>query len=44
MKKILALVLAMVLCFGLVACGGGSDANTTDGGEKTFNLTLAHNL
>lgn len=43
MKKILALVLAMVLCFGLVACGGGSDAGTTDG-EKTFNLTLAHNL
>jgi len=25
MKKILALVLALVLCFGLVACGGGSD-------------------
>jgi len=24
MKKILALVLALVLCFGLVACGGGS--------------------
>ena len=24
MKKILALILALVLCFGLVACGGGS--------------------
>ena len=27
MKKILALVLALVLCFGLVACGGGSSAD-----------------
>ena len=44
MKKILALVLAMVMCFGLVACGGSNDAATTDSGEKTFNLTLAHNL
>ena len=31
MKKILALVLALVLCFGLVACGGGSD----DAAEET---------
>ena len=29
MKKILALVLALVLCFGLVACGGGDDAAET---------------
>ena len=45
MKKILALILALVMCFGLVACGGSDDAATTDEtGEKTFNLTLAHNL
>lgn len=44
MKKILALVLALVMCFGLVACGGGSDDAATTDGEKTFNLTLAHNL
>ena len=31
MKKILALILALVLCFGLVACGGGSD----DAAEET---------
>ena len=28
MKKILAIALAMVMVFGLVACGGGSDAST----------------
>ena len=28
MKKIIALVLALVLCFALVACGGGSDDGT----------------
>jgi len=43
MKKILALILALVMCFGLVACGGGSDDAAADG-EKTFNLTLAHNM
>ena len=31
MKKILAMILALVLCFGLVACGGGSD----DAAEET---------
>ena len=45
MKKILALILALVMCFGLVACGGSNDdAATAETGEKTFNLTLAHNL
>ena len=29
MKKILALILALVLCFGLVACGGGDKAADT---------------
>jgi len=28
MKKVIALVLAMVLCFGLAACGGSSSNNT----------------
>ena len=32
MKKILALILALVLCFGLVACGGGSG---NDAAEET---------
>ena len=33
MKKFLALMLALVMCLSLVACGGGSDdAATTDAG------------
>ena len=45
MKKILAAVLCLVMVFALCACGGGSSAPAaTEGGEKTFNLTLAHNL
>ena len=32
MKKIIAMLLAVVLCFGLVACGGGSD-KPAEGGE-----------
>ena len=43
MKKIIALVLAMVMCFALVACGGSNNSADTNG-EKTFNLTLAHNM
>ena len=35
MKKFLALLMALILCFGLVACGGGNDdAATNDGGEE----------
>ena len=35
MKKFLALLMALVLCLGLVACGGGNDdAAATDGGEE----------
>ena len=35
MKKIIAMLLAVVLCFGLVACGGGDDAKEPEakGGE-----------
>ena len=37
MKKIIAMMLALVMCFALVACGGGSDAsdNTADAGFTT---------
>jgi len=33
MKKIIAMLLAVVLCFGLVACGGGNEAASNEGGE-----------
>ena len=38
MKKILALVLALVLCFGLVACGGGNDAAEETGSVYYLNF------
>ena len=36
MKKILAMILALVMCFSLVACGGGNDdaAQADDGATK----------
>ena len=34
MKKIIAMILALVMCFALVACGGGSD-DSADAGFKT---------
>lgn len=35
MKKLIILLLAFVMCFALVACGGGSDnTETPSGGEK----------
>ena len=35
MKKILAMILALVMCFSLVACGGGNDdAQAEDGATK----------
>lgn len=48
MKKVLALVLAMVTSMSLVACGGGADTAGSSGGasgsgeEKTVTLSLAH--
>ena len=38
MKKILALVLALVLCFGLVACGGGSSSEEEVGSVYYLNF------
>ena len=32
MKKILAMLLALVMVLGLAACGGGNDGNTPDAG------------
>ena len=42
MKKILAMILALVMCFSLVACGGGDKA-TDDGAVETKVLKVAFN-
>ena len=46
MKKILAMILALVMCFSLVACGGGSDAGSDAGETKVlkvaFNQTITN--
>lgn len=34
MKKLIAMLMALVLCFGLVACGGGSDNSADNGAIK----------
>ena len=39
MKKFLALLMAMIMCLSLVACGGGNDAATEDGGDD-YKLVL----
>ena len=41
MKKILAMILALVMCFSLVACGGGSDSG--DDAAETKVLKVAFN-
>ncbi len=43
MKKILALVLALVLCLGCFAACGGNDADTNDGEAKKEVLTMCTN-
>jgi len=43
MKKLIALLMALVLCFGLVACGGGSDdAAKTDDAAEPIKLNIAY--
>ena len=43
MKKILALILALVLCFGLVACGGSDDAAEETGSVYYLNFKPEQN-
>ena len=43
MKKILAMILALVMCFSLVACGGSSDTGAEDGAVETKVLKVAFN-
>ena len=40
MKKLLALVLAGVMAFSLVACGGGSEGGEAEGGDEKLNVIL----
>jgi len=45
LKKLIMCVLCLSLVLSLAACGGGGGGEGGgEGGEKTFNLTLAHNL
>ena len=44
MKKLLALVLAGVMAFSLVACGGGSEGGEVAGEEKTSVMLICSNL
>lgn len=43
MKKILALLLAAVMCLSLVACGGDETPNTDDNAETSGNETSVNN-
>ncbi len=40
MKKIIALILAMVMCFSLVACGGSSDSQSDDAAVETIKIGM----
>lgn len=43
MKKLFALLLALVMAFSLVACGGGADAGNSDGDtEELIPLKISH--
>ena len=39
MKKLFALLLVAVLCFSLVACGGGNDTPSVDNNEPQTNVS-----
>ena len=43
MKKFLALLMALIMCLSLVACGGGAkeDAAATDGGEEVAETIIS---
>ena len=43
MKRFVAIVMCIVMVLALAACGSSS-GSTASSGEKSFNLTLAHNL
>ena len=40
MKKLCILALALVLCTGLCACGGGNDTNNTDTIMPSTNMNI----
>lgn len=42
MKKLIALLMALVLCFGLVACGGSDDAAGGGDAAETIKLNIAY--
>ncbi|MBQ5670891.1 MAG: TRAP transporter substrate-binding protein [Oscillospiraceae bacterium] len=41
MKKFIALLMALVMCFGLVACGGGSDDKAADT-QEVIKIQIGH--
>lgn len=43
MKKLFALLLAMVMVLGLAACGGSNDAGNIDGGVESLTIYMATN-
>ncbi|QOX63258.1 BMP family ABC transporter substrate-binding protein [Anoxybacterium hadale] len=40
LKRVLALMLAFILVFGLVACGGGGDKETTPPAKETYEIAM----
>ncbi|MBQ3255890.1 MAG: transporter substrate-binding domain-containing protein [Oscillospiraceae bacterium] len=44
MKKIIAMILALVMCFALVACGGNDDAANNDSADAGFTTAVEGKL